>query len=632
MRIGRPKALLLVMSVLAIVALLAVACGPKATATPTPAPTNTPTTAPTATPVPPTATATPPAPTATPTKAATTPATGGATPTATATATKVPPTPTATPTPAPTATPSTKPMADKQEFRINLAGEPDTIDPQRSSFSTEITIVKQLFNGLLGFNQDLSLRPVTATEVPSVGNGGISADGLTYTFKLRPEVKWSDGKPVTAADYVYGIKRMEDPDLPPGDYATFYYIIKGAEAYNSSGTMDKDTKTALRERMAVKAVDDKTLQITLEQPKPTFLQLMALWPVYPARQDIIEKYGAQWTEAGNLIGNGPFVLKEWVHQDHITLTANPNYWGAKPKLQTITMKMITDVNAELAAYKNNELDMSRVPPGTEKATMADPTMKAEILRFAELTTFGAQFNVKKAPFDNKTLRQALSMAIDRVAFVDQVRGGVGQPAYSWVPPGMPGYDKDAGLQYKFDPAKAKATLTQAGYADPSKLKISFQYSDSAGNRTIAQFIQAQLKQNLGLDVGLEPMESKAFQAASKAHELSFFFQGWGADYPDPDNWLPETFGCGAGNNKMDYCSAQFDALSKQALAELDNTKRIQLWMEAQRIAVDDVPMVFFYYRERFWLLKPWVTDLLYTGMDGLIPGDFFYDKLYIAKH
>jgi oligopeptide transport system substrate-binding protein len=191
---------------------------------------------------------------------------------------------------------------------------------------------------------------------------------------------------------------------------------------------------------------------------------MALWPVNPLREDIITEKGDEWIEAGNYIGNGPFLMTEWVHQDHFTLVPNPKYWGNKPTLTKVTYKMITDAQAALAAYKNNELDMSTVPVGTEKATMADATYSPQIVRNADLTTFAFQFNVNKAPFDNKKVRQAFSCAVDRVAFVDNVRGGVGKVTTSWIPPGMPGYDAELGKEYTFDTARAKQLLDEAGYS------------------------------------------------------------------------------------------------------------------------------------------------------------------------
>ena len=554
---------------------------------------------------------------------------GGLEPTATpAKATPTATTVANTPTPSPTQGPA---LAAKQEFRTNLVSEPATIDPNRSAFAQEITIAKSVFNGLLGFNQDLSVRAVTAEAVPAVANGGISADGLTYTFKLRKEVTWSDGKPVKAADYVYSIKRMLGPDLA-ADYASFYYSIAGAEDYNSATAADTSTKATLKDKVGVRAVDDNTLEIKLRAPEPTFIPKMALWPVYPVRQDIIEKYGDKWIEAGNLIGNGPFVLKEWVHQDHITLAANPNYWGKKPALQSVTLKLLADENAALLAYKNGELDMVSVPAGNEKAIMSDPTLSKDLLRFNELTVFAFQYNVTKPPFDNKLVRQAIATAIDRDAFVDKVRNGVGKPAYSWIPPGMPDYDATMGTQYKLDPAKAKALLAQAGYPDGKGLAtITFSYSDSTGNRTIAQFLQGQMKDNLGIDIKLDPQESKAYRQFLTQNQHQWALLGWGADYPDPENFLPGLFGTGAGNNHTLYSNPQFDQLSKQATTELDNTKRLQLWAQAQKMVIDDAAIAPLYYRERFWLKKATVLNLKTTGMDGGTPGDFFYAEIAIGK-
>ncbi|MEW6034350.1 MAG: peptide ABC transporter substrate-binding protein [Chloroflexota bacterium] len=536
------------------------------------------------------------------------------------------PTPTVTPTATPTPTPTVP-----QVLRANLAGEPATIDPNRASWAGERTPIMQVFEGLFGFNQDLSLRPIGAAEIPTVANGGISADGKVYTFKLNPKVTWSDGKKVTAKDYEYSIKRMLSPDLA-AEYASFYFDIVGAEAYNGAADKDAATKAQLRDALGVKAVDDLTLRVTLAQARPTFLSIIALWPSYPVREDIITKYGDKWTEPPNYIGNGPFLLTEWVHQDHMTFKVNPNYWGTKPKLTEIQLKMVTDVNAELAGYKNNELEISRVPTGTEKATLADPVLSKEIVRYNELVTFAFQFNVAKPPFDNLKLRQALACAVDRVSFVDKVRAGVGTPALSWVPPGMPGHDPNLGKEYGFNVTKAKQLLGEAGYADVSKLpELKFQYADTAGNRLMAQFLQGQLKDNLGINLTLEPMEPKAFSQAVNAEQHTWAWFGWGADYPDPDNWLPELFGTDAGNNHTNYSNPAFDALARQAKSELDNTKRLQMWADAQEMVMADAPIVTMFYRERFVLVKPTVKGLKTTGMDGQVSGDMFFTDVYLVK-
>ncbi len=531
---------------------------------------------------------------------------------------------------APQAAPKEK-VAATQVFRVNLAGEPAQLDPNRASWASEITVIKQVFQGLLGFNQDLTLKPVVAKEIPTVANGGISKDGLTYTFKLRNDVTWSDGKKVTAKDFEYSIKRMLDPKLA-AEYASFYYDIKGAQEYNSSKETDAAKLKALSDAIGVQATDDYALKITLKQQRATLLQLMALWPTYPVRQDIIEKNGEKWTEKDTYIGNGPFKMSEWVHQDHITLVANDRYWGTKPKLQKIEIKMITDANQELAAYKNNEMELSRVPVGSEGAILSDPVLSKELLRFNELTTFAFQFNVTKPPFDNVKLRKAINTALDRETFINKVRKGVGKPATSWIPPGMPGYDAELGKDYAFNAAKAKQLLAEAGYPEGKGLPtLSFQYSDTAANKVIAEYLQAQMKDNLGITIKLEPMESKAFTQTVNQGKHTWAWFGWGADYPDPDNWLPELFGTGAGNNHTLYSSKEFDDLVKQAAAEPDTAKRLELWKKAHAVVVRDAPVAFMFYRERFLLMKPTLKDLITTAMDGAIAGDFFFSKTYLVE-
>lgn len=518
-----------------------------------------------------------------------------------------------------------------QNLTVNIAGEPSQIDPNRASWSTERTVIMQVFEGLLGFNQDLTLRAVGATEIPTVGNGGISSDGLTYTFKLNDKVTWSDGQKVTAKDYEYSIKRLFDP-VNAAEYASFYFDIVGGSAYYSSADKDDATKASLQAAIGVKATSDTTLEIKLANTRPTFLQLMALWPVYPVRADIIKANGDKWTEPATYIGNGPYIMTEWVHSDHITFIPNPKYWGDKPKLDKLVYKMITDANAAFAAYQNNELDIAGVPAGTEKTVMADTVLGKEILRYAELTTFAYQFNVTVAPFDNKNLRKALNAAIDRDSFINNVRGGVGKAAYCWIPPGMPGYDATLGADYHFNVEKAKQFLKEAGYTDGSKVpELRLQYADTGINPTIAQFVQQQIKTNLGISVTLEPMERKAFTQAVNAEKYTWAWYGWGADYPDPDNWLPELFGTGAGNNHTNYSNAAFDDLAAKAKKELDNTKRLQMWADAQKMVVDDAPILFMQYRERFLLVKPWVKGLKYTGMDGDVAGDMFFANVWIEK-
>jgi len=559
------------------------------------------------------------------------------------TAPSAPSTPsTAAPSAAPTtaAGPTAADMAPDQTFRINLGDEPATIDPNRASWTQERSVIDLVFEELLKFDlKTLELQPAVAKEIPSTANGGISADGKTYTFKLRNDVKWSDGKPVTAKDFVYSVKRLLDPALA-AEYASFYYDIVGAEEYNNSKEKDPAKLQALKDAVAVKAKDDYTLEFTLKNPRSSFLQVMALWPVAPLREDIITANSTpdkpdKWTEdPKTYIGNGPFKLTEWVHQDHITLVPNENYYGPKPKLQKIVYYMVTDVQANYAAYLNGEREIATVPVPMTKQVLADPNLSKQLVRGARLTTFAVQFNNRVKPFDDLRVRQAFSMAIDRDAFIDKVRSGVGKPAYSWIPPGMPGYQPDLGKEYKLDPVKAKQLLADAGYPGGQGLpKITLLYANSGNNPIMAQFMQEQFKTNLGIDITLEPTEPKAASQAINKGQFMIAFYGWGADYPDPDNWLPELFGTGAGNNHTGYSNPKVDDLMKKAIAETDPKKRMDMWAEAQKMIVADAPIAFLFYDENFFLLKPYVRDIEFSAMTSNRGIGFeSYYKTWLAKH
>ena len=520
------------------------------------------------------------------------------------------------------AAPTTSPPNVAQELRANLGAKPNTLDPQLATALHELSVIREVFQGLLGFNSDLSLKPVVATEVPAVDNGGISADSLTYTFKLRDDVTWSHGEQVTAGDFAYAIKRLLDPDVA-APQSFHYAVIKGGQEYLMAVGADAQTKQALRDAVAVEALDEHSLRITLAIPNPTFLHKMALVTVYPVRQDIVEQSGAQWTEAGNYLGNGPYVMSEWVHQDHITLEANPNYWGPKPKLDRITYRMMADPNAELAAYRNDELDLSRVPPGTERAILADPVLSQEVVRVSSLFTMGLFFNTAAAPFDNAIVRQAFATAIDRDTWIDQIANGVGKPATSWLPPGMPGYDPQLGNEYAFNSERAGQLLARAGFPGGQGFPtVSFTFVNQPGERIIAEFIQAQMRDNLGVELNLDPLDPPAFfQQVMGARQFQLTSLGWGAAYPDPESFLAPLFMSGSPNNIGQYSNPEFDQTAGMASMEPDQQNRLGTWTRAHEILTNDAPIAPFFYQERFFLKKPKVQGLTLTAIDGAIPGD-----------
>jgi len=292
--------------------------------------------------------------------------------------------------------------------------------------------------------------------------------------------------------------------------------------------------------------------------------------------------------------------------------------GHQPKLTQITFKELTDANLALAAYKAGELDQSGVPGGTEQTTMNDATLSPQILRFPTLTTYCLPVQRhENRPFDNKSIAPGIGLRHRRSAISTKSDTGVGKVALSWIPPGMPGFDATLGTDWSFNPTKAKQLLAQAGYPDGKGLpELKFQIANTGANPTIAAFLQGQLKDNLGINLTVELMESKAYSALYNAKQFTWGFTGWGADYPDPDDWLPQLYMTGAGNNKTGYSNPAFDAISKQALAELDNTKRLQLWAQAAAMVVADQPMIYVFNRETFVLQKPWVKGMVTSGLDG----------------
>ncbi|HYY88185.1 MAG TPA: peptide ABC transporter substrate-binding protein, partial [Chloroflexota bacterium] len=522
---------------------------------------------------------------------------------------------------APSGPQATQPPAGLQEVTVNaLQGEPDNIDPNRSEFAPEAVVVRQVFEPLLQFDRDLKPVPGAASSFD------VSPDGTTYTFHLRPDGKFSDGTPVRAKDFVYSYRRLLDPKTS-AEYASFFTDagIVGAKAFNE-GTGSADD-------VGVRATDDLTFEVQLEQPIGYFANLAALWVVPPLRQDIIDKAGEPWAQdPSTYVGNGPFKMSEWVHQDHITLVPNPNYAGSKPVLQKVTMLMVGSYEADYAAYRNNERDWALVPDADVQQVRGDPQLSKEAREYTELTTFWLQMNSARKPLDNPLVRRALARAIDRRALIRDVASGVGQPATSFIPPGMPGFQGELGKDIEFDAVAAKDLLRQAGYADSSSFpRLRFRFGTSTANQTRAEFIQAQLRQNLGIQIDLDSMELKAYQAAYKNKDYELSYGGWTADYPDPQDWLSGLFGCNASNNKYNYCNPAFDQAATKGDMLTEPNARLQSYAQAQQILHQDLPVAPLFYRGRMVLVKPWVQNLVLTPKDEY-PGMTFLAQISIARH
>jgi oligopeptide transport system substrate-binding protein len=504
------------------------------------------------------------------------------------------------------------PVAQEVTLNFLTQGEPDTLDPNRASmaYAVDGAIVRQVFEPLLRFDQNLVPQPAAA------GSYEVSADGLTYTFHLRADGRWSDGQPVTAAQFAYSWKRLLDPTLH-AEYAPLF-----ADAGIVSVT----------------AVDDLTLQIRLSQPFGALPDLAAMWMGAPLRPEVVSNDPDGWaTNPATLVGNGPFEVTEWVHQDHITLEPNPQYaahlgWP-KPTLTRVTVLMNTNAETDYAAYGLDTRDWVLVPDAEVNHALNDPELAAQVRQYTELTTFWLQMNLARPGLSDVLVRRALSKAIDRGAFVRDVATGVGVPTTSVLPPGMPGHQDGLGHELGFDPIGARALLSETDLPD---VPLTYVFADTAANRRRAEYLQDQWRTNLGLEVQLNGMDQAAYQQALSSGNYDLAFGGWKADYPDPRDWFNLVFGCKAAFNTVGYCSTWFDQLVARADLGANLSDRLQLYAQAQTLLTQDVPVAPLFVRGRLVLIKPWIqsTDggpLALTPLDDY-PGSLFLDKVQILPH
>ena len=519
------------------------------------------------------------------------------------------------------------PLADKQTLTTNKGSEPNTIDPQKASWTGEVTTVMRVFENLLTFDSKGNLIPAAAEKYT------ISPDGKVYTFTLRQGLKYSDGQPLTAKNFEYGWKRHLDPNVA-GDYAFTGYEIVGAEEYNTADPkkLSKEATQKLRDAVGVKALDDLTLQITLQNPACYFLSVLATWCGLPTRQDMVEKGGEKWTEPATYIGNGPFILKTWDHQVKMVYAANPNYRLGTPTIQQWTEVMISDA---FAAYRNNELDVADVVASDLPVVQSDAQLSKEYVKQPGTCTFYLGFNTTLKPFDNTKVRQAIAQAIDREAFTKDVRKGLGISAYQFLPPGFPGYYPDL-LVWKLDAAAAKKTLADAGYPDGKGLpEIKFTFSSNPSAQSYAEFFQQQLKTNLGMEIKLDPVEAKAYTAMLQKQENTpqMFFLSWCQDYPDPQDWYSTVYMSTSTIGHTGWKNAEFDELCQRAdiYAGCDKAKRDELYKKAAHILLAESPHINIMYTVDSFLVKPWVVGWSSTPLEQYFSQATIMD-VKILKH
>lgn len=496
--------------------------------------------------------------------------------------------------------------SSKDSIVALFGSEPTTMDPGTMQTLDAGTYVVHLFEGLVRNDHGKFVGGVAK-------NWDISKDLTTYTFHLRDNAVWSDGKPVTAKDFEYAWKRNLDPRTA-SPYAYILYYIKGGQEYNTYALKEKPTDEekkkedddlkALADKVAVKAIDDKTLEVQLLAPAAFFPELCAFMTYMPLRQDTIEKNGDQWTQTPETyITNGPYDLKEWKHSDEIVVTKSDKYWDkGRVVFNQITFKLMDDDNAALSATEAGEIDVNYAHMPNEAIPQLVKDGKAKIL--PDLSTYFYDFNITKAPFDNVKVRKAFALAIDRRFIVDKVTMANQVPATGFVPFGFPDpvakkdfRDAD-GTKYFPETAnveEAKKLLAEAGYPDGKGFpEVEFIYNTSEGHKVIAEAIQEQLKQNLGVTIKLSNMEWGVFVEERNKMNYGFARDGWGADYSDPmtflDMWLPTS-----GNNNTGWDNAEYNKLIDTAKNSGDQKVRFDAMHKAEKILMDELPILPIYF-------------------------------------
>ena len=498
------------------------------------------------------------------------------------------------------------PVEQSIESKILYLGngtEPKDLDPHTVTGVPESKILMALLEGLVIRNPD-------GTEpIPGVAKSWkVSKDGKEYIFSLR-EAFWSNGDPVTAFDFVYSWKRVLMPSLG-SKYPDMLYDIVNAEEFNKGLIGDFNL-------VGVKAVDEKTLQVNLKNPAPYFIELLAHYTTRPVHKNTIEKFGDidtlgnQWTRPGNFVGNGPFTLEEWKLNQVIKVKKSENYWDAKRvKLNEIHFLPIDNVTREDFMFRSGRLHITGSVP-TEKIEV----YKSENPELINITpyygTYYYRLNINKKPLDQKLVRKALSLAIDRKKITDKVAKGGQIPAYSFTPPDPNAYNPPTRLD--FDPEKAKKLMKDAGFEGDNLPTIELLYNTSEGHQKIAEALQQMWKQTLGIDIVLTNTDWKVYLDKQNTGDYEIARAGWIGDYQDPKTFL-DMMVTGRGNNQTGWSNIDYDEYLILAANSTSQAERFSYMYEAEKILMDELPIIPIYTYTRIFMKHPsvkgWNPNLL----------------------
>ncbi|MFD1777380.1 peptide ABC transporter substrate-binding protein [Fredinandcohnia salidurans] len=514
-------------------------------------------------------------------------------------------------------TPSEEGKENEQEssgpkiLRLNNNEEPGSLHPGTAQGTHDSWILEHAFEGLT------KKTPEGEIVAGMAESWEPSEDGLTWTFKLRSDAKWSNGDPVTAHDFEYAWKYALNPETA-STYAYQLYYLEGGEAYNSAE--DGADLAALEAAVGVKAVDDTTLEVKLAQPTPYFLDLTSFYTYYPINKAVQEANPNWYQEAESYVSNGAFKLTEWKHKESMKLAKNENYYEKdKINLDEVHFVIIDDENTSWQMYQSGELDLVYpLPQDVIGQLKAENNPEFEI--GSDLAVYYYNLNTEKKPFNNAKIRKALSMAVDRETIVEHVAQGGQSPAYSVVPPGIPDvsgdFQENTGKLFEANIEEAKK-LMEEGLAEEGLDKfpaVTLTYNTSEGHKMIAEAVQEMWRKNLGVEITLENVEFQVKLDREKAGDYEISRAGWVGDYVDPmtfmDLWVTD-----GPYNDANWSNSEYDKFVNLAKTTMDQEERMKAMHDAEKILMDEMPIIPIYFYTKPFTVKPHVTGI-YTPINS----------------
>ena len=487
-----------------------------------------------------------------------------------------------------------------QVLRFNLGTEPELRDPGVMSGQPDGRFARMVFEGLTtAHERTLEPRPGQAYRWET------SADGLVYTFHLRPGLVWSDGAALTARDFLYSWRRALDP-VTASRNASLLYAIRGAEEFNKGRGPGASA-------LGLAAPDDSTFVVTLREPTAYFLFLTNYYTFVPVPRHVVETWRQRWTLPEHLVGNGPFRWTYWRQNDRYEFAPSPSYWDrANVRLDKVVAYTVDDLNTCTNLYKSGAIDWN---PSGYIPSQYLPFLKgyADYRTGRYQSTYFYSVNTTRPPLNNPWVRRALNLTIDRVAIARDLLKGSRDPWGRITPLGYPGYVGPR--QVSYDPVRARECLVNAGFPGGKGFpRLTILFNTSEDHRRIAEAIQAMWKRDLGIHVELENQEWGSYMQAATSLHYDVARRSWIGDYLDPNSFL-QMLASGDGNNRTGWSDGRYDALLREAARTLEPARRFATLAEAESLALDQAVFLPIYHYSTTELVKPWVRGLYQTALD-----------------